>query len=185
MDAKAIVREMVKNGQGKAEITANLQELGIPDAEKYYDEAIAEEGKGTIRPEIGDSSDAEKEAKDILESETKPLFGAPQEHPIGKKPSDDEKKRVDKAVEEIPELEITNIDDEGEKTRDIQEMLGKKKAEREIMGRMPVTSFQNLDEVERKMDELVSMLRAVYEIDKKILDANREVLLRLKTEKTQ
>jgi hypothetical protein len=181
MDAKAIVREMLANGHSKEDIISNLQELGISDAEKYYEDALRSEGKGVISEGVSTKDhEAEKEAKDILESHTKPLFGEKSNSIFTPNPTDDEKKRADKAVEDIPELEVTSISAEGEKIEDIGEMLGKKPSQKDLMKRMPTTSFQNLDEVERKLDDMISMLKAVYEIDQKILEANRDLLMRVK-----
>ncbi|MFH1442883.1 MAG: hypothetical protein ABIG96_02515 [Candidatus Micrarchaeota archaeon] len=181
MDAKAIVREMMKNGQSKQDIIANLQELGISDAEKYYEDALAEEGKGVISPGLGDEKgssifgqdDPEREAKDILENETKPLFGEakPQKAPASAK----------EAVEDVPELEITSIGDEGETVENVGGM--KREARPEVMRQMPKTSLQSTDELERKLDEMISLLKAVYDIDKRILEANRDMLLRIKSDK--
>ncbi|MFH0971363.1 MAG: hypothetical protein V1835_02240 [Candidatus Micrarchaeota archaeon] len=183
MDAKAIVREMIGNGQSKAEIITNLQELGISEPEQYYEDAMRGEGKGVLSSGLGEkNNEAEREAKDILESETKPLFGGGSGNSMfTPKPTDEEKKRADRAVEDIPELEVTSISADGEKVKNIGEMLGKNSDREVIMRKMPNTSFRNIDEVERKLDELNAMLKAVYEIDMKILEANRDMLLRLKT----
>ncbi len=223
MDAKAIVREMRKNNQSKEEIISNLQELGIGDAEKFYEDAIAEEGLGVLsensedleapimetlggegnketekeetsekaiglgkfgeegrEEDQGKGPDEEKEALDILDSETKPLFTGGKSLFSGK-PTEREKQHVDKAIEDIPKLEVTSVSDEGEKVREIG---GRERMEPpEIMKSMPSTSIQDLDGVERKLDELISLTKAVYDLDKKILEANRDVLLRLKEQK--
>jgi hypothetical protein len=206
MDAEEIVREMRKNGQSKEDIISNLQDLGIPNPEKYYERVISEEGKGVLEgsskpegikePEVesilgnggknGDPkySEAEGEAKDILHSETKSLFETKSHSIYNPAPSPAEKERADKAVEDIPELEITSIKDGEEKVSDIEEMLGKRQAPQQVMKSMPQMSLQRLDEVERKLDEMISITKAVYEIDRKILEANRDLILRLKAQKT-
>ncbi|MBI5225385.1 hypothetical protein HY989_05955 [Candidatus Micrarchaeota archaeon] len=189
MDAKAIVREMLNAGHTKSEIVSNLQELGIFDAEKYYEDALRETGKGSVSSDLNvgsissdkgkslfdKDSDTDEEAKDILDQHTTSIF------------QDSRPKKAvttESAMEDIPQLEITSINDEGEKVKNIGEMLGKNSsAKNQLVRNMPTSSLQHLDEVESKLDEMISLLKAVYEIDRKILDANRDVLLRLKTDK--
>ncbi len=192
MDAKAIVREMLAAGHTKAEIISNLQELGIYEAEKYYDEALSETGKGSVSSDLhiesisaepgkslfGKESETDREAKDILDEHTTSIFQDPKAKPR-------REITAESAMEDIPQLEITSIDDDGEKIKNIGEMLGKNSASKnQLVRNMPNSSLQNLDEVESKLDEMISLLKAVYEIDKKILSANRDVLLRLKSDKT-
>src|SRR3989344_1122285 len=199
MDAEEIVREMRRNGQGKDEIVANLRELGINEPEKYYERVISEEGKGVLEgsgnqdsisePEIeriagreeGKYSDEEGEAKDILHSETKSLFETKKTSIYDPAPTPQEMQRADKAVDEIPRLQITSIRGGEARVCEIEEMLGKKEAPQQVMKSMPQMSLSRLDEVERKLDEMISITKAVYEIDKRILEANRELILKLKT----
>jgi hypothetical protein len=182
MDAKEIAREMIKSGHSKEEILSNLKELGINAPEKFYEDAMLEEGKGVISKELGDKkSDDEEEAEDLFGGENKPLFGDSKQ--TQQKPTREEKRRADKAVEDIPQLEITNISDEGEKIKDIGEMLGKDDSGEHPMKSMPKTSFADIDELERKLNELISITKAVYEIDRKILEANRDLITKLKSER--
>lgn len=237
---------MRRNGQSKEDIISNLQELGIPEPEKYYERVISEEGKGILSEGNKDESisepefesilneaerDSEKggdlfgsggkggkesnesakrgsytenerkyetskggaialegsehEGKEVLKSETRSLFENKGGNALfNPEPSTAEKQRAQQAVEGIPKLEITSIRDGEEKVSDIEEMLGKKQAPPQIMKSMPQMSLAHLDEVERKLDDLISVTKAVYEIDKKILEANRELILKLKTQKT-
>ncbi|MFH1751220.1 MAG: hypothetical protein ABH863_06070 [Candidatus Micrarchaeota archaeon] len=201
MDAAEIVREMRRNGQGKDEIVSNLRDLGISEPEKYYERVISEEGKGILgtdekppegisEPEIesimgegrgsGGNGDSDREAKDILDTETHSLFESSKDRHDAK---ENEEMTAEKAVEDIPKLEITSVRDGKEETREIggRKKIGDERPE--IMKSMPKTSLQNLDEVERKLDDLISITRAVYDIDRKILDANRDLLLKLKSGK--
>lgn len=181
MDALEIAKEMVKSGHQREEILSNLRELGIENPEKYYEDAMRQEGKGIIKSEIGFGIDKEK-TNDVLEGEAKSLFGESGNLFSGdKRQTSDEKRKVDSAMEDIPKLEITSIGSEGESVKDIGQMLGKEQKEMPFMKSMPTSSLGDLDKVERKLDDLISKLTAVYEIDRQILEANREVLLRLKT----
>ena len=78
----------------------------------------------------------------------------------------------------LPKLEITSVSPQGESPKNLEEMLG-----RQLMQRPAGTTLSNAEEVERKLDEAIALLRALQEINKKILDANRELLLKMKTQK--
>ena len=59
-------------------------------------------------------------------------------------------------------------------------MLGKGNATEEIMKSIPKTSFSNTDDVESKLDDLMALVKALQEINRKILETNRDILLHLK-----
>lgn len=102
--------------------------------------------------------------------EVKPLFGVQEPSKEGKEEAD----------EEIPKLEITKIEGGEEKTTDIASMLNKAGVE-SAMRPMPQTSLADVDQLERKIDDLLAAVKALQDINRQILEANREMLFRLKT----
>ncbi|MEK6954091.1 MAG: hypothetical protein AABX01_03730 [Candidatus Micrarchaeota archaeon] len=194
-------RVIASEGKGVLIDSQKIDDISEPEVESMLGEAEKddakygeEEGYGKESPTSGNSlfgssprnansDDSHAESKDILKSETKSLFENKGRGIYSPEPTSGDRKRADDAMEGIPKLEITSIKDGNEKVSDIEEMMGKRKEPLQIMKSMPQTSLQNLDAVERKLDELISLTKAVYEIDRKILEANRDLILRFKTQK--
>lgn len=88
---------------------------------------------------------------------------------------------------EIGKLQITSVSQEGsEKTVDLESMLSKQNSQNNdnSTGTSANTaSFDNakIAELERKIDNLVALTKALQDVNKKILDAERENLLRKKS----
>lgn len=208
MDVKLIIKDMVRNGMTKDEIVANISELGIQDPERIYEESLQAMHEVKVQQPVREVSLAESRPAAEEPPAGKPLFGAPvqakQATPssapttpstdktdgravldeetnalFDHKPQSDEQ-AAREAVEDIPKLEITSVAGSDEKTVDIETMLGKQKEDRqELMKGMPSSSLANIDDVERKLDEAIALLKALQEINKKILEANRDIASRL------
>ena len=153
MELKAIIREMLKKGMTEQQIKDSLTEIGIPNPDEVYSEATSQ----------------------IKEVE----LGAPEKPAHEEKTGEDEGESLfeDKKEPEMKpeELKITSISGDGEKEVKIGDMLSDGKPA--IMKKMPETSS---DDIERKLDETISLLKALQDINKKILETERDVLLRLK-----
>ncbi len=135
------------------------------------EEAADELGQPLFGKEGGLHEQEEKE--EVLEG--RDLFGG-----APKKPGQEERRGEEPAAKDLglPELEITNVTREGEKAKSLEEMLGK-----QLMEKPPETTLQNVEEVERKLDETIALLKSLQQINQKILEANREMLLKLKMQK--
>ena len=130
-----------------------------------------------------DNAQKEKPGEDAAPSEGKLLFDDEmpireifEKHETGKGTNP----AVENAVEEIPQLELTHVTESGEKIENIEEMLGKGNVTEEIMKSIPKASFSDIEDVERKLDDLIALVKALQEINKKILETNRDILLHLK-----
>lgn len=175
MDLKQMIRDMIQSGMSNEEIVENLKELGIENVNDVLDETLrdeAEKAKKKVAHIVKKEPGPDDEIGDAEPEEGKPLF----EEPPAMQPH--EKEAAKKATEEIPELEITSVSGNQEKQTNIEEMLGKAE-----MKRMPHTALSNVEDVENKLDEAIALLKSVQDINQKILEANRDVLLRLKMQK--
>ncbi len=170
MDPIEIVRQMLADGASEAEIVQSLEELGIENAQKIVADAKAKASPKQVQ--------AKPQPKAALEEEEgESLFDEP------KKPAPSRPAR-----EEIPELEITKVSDEGEEeTVDIESMLGKNKLAHSLSSGgqedgesapLSIADGKRLKAIEDKLDNLISLAKALQDLNKKILDAEREQLLR-------
>ncbi|MFH1200382.1 MAG: hypothetical protein V1708_04910 [Candidatus Micrarchaeota archaeon] len=113
------------------------------------------------------------------EDEVKPLFGELRKDTAQEKGKPAQAKPVE---DEIPKLEITSIYGGEEKSTDIASMLNKAGIETPMRA-MPQSSIADADAIERKLDDLEAAIKALTEVNRQILEANRETLFRLKTQK--
>lgn len=185
---KAIADALAAEEKGKPTIPKKQETVQpqqpAPEEAKGEEELEIEglEGSKSLFEEEKPPADAEEALK-----EAKPLFEKGEE--TGEEPEKEEAKplfeeapKTEAAVEEIPRLEITKISGGEEKTTDIASML-KKAGVESVMQPMPQTSALDLDKLERKLDDLLAATKALQEINKQILEANREMLFKLKTMK--
>ncbi|MFH1107072.1 MAG: hypothetical protein V1787_04195 [Candidatus Micrarchaeota archaeon] len=207
MDLRLMIKEMIQQGMSDEEIVANLKELGIQDVEKAIADALAEDEKGApkaraqapqqkIETPIEEAGEGPEEPEvEGLES-SKSLFEEPaekeeaedKEEPVKQlfeetpKPAPHERRKAEAAVEDIPKLEITKIEAGEEKTTDIAAMLNKAGIE-SVVQPVAQTRLADIGGVERKLDDLLAAIKALQSIDKQILEANREMLFKLKVQK--
>lgn len=178
MDVKTIIREMLKKGMTREQIKASLQELGMENAEELIESAANQirEAQVAAAPKQEKAQAPKKE--EAAPSEPKELFEEMKPEPSQKEaePEQEEKKE---AEGEKPGFSFTTISGEGEKEETVGEKLGEEQPD--VMTGMPKTSLSDMDSVERKLDETIALLKALQDINKKILDTERNVLLRLKT----
>ncbi|MDP3742239.1 MAG: hypothetical protein Q8R15_02915 [Candidatus Micrarchaeota archaeon] len=85
--------------------------------------------------------------------------------------------------EESGELQITKIDGESEKTVavDIKNMLESVSGGEsdEIMKNISKTDIGNADEMEDKLDQIIALLKALQDVNKKTLETNRDILVKM------
>ncbi len=91
---------------------------------------------------------------------------------------------VAKMLKEIPEktegeLRITKIDGDKEQTVDIKSILEGGSDEGQLMKKVASTNLGNADEIEDKLDQVIALLKSLQEMNKKILETNRDLLVKL------
>ena len=92
---------------------------------------------------------------------------------------------VKPAANEEGKIRITKIDGDSEQTVDIRNILeGGGTEEVELMKKVADTNVGNADELEDKLDQIIALLKALQDINKKILETNRDLLVKL-NKKTQ
>ncbi len=91
--------------------------------------------------------------------------------------------KAGKATESEGELRITKIDGENEKTVaiDIKNMLESVSGGEsdELMKTVSKTDIGNADEMEDKLDQIIALLKALQDVNKKILESNRDILVKM------
>lgn len=87
--------------------------------------------------------------------------------------------------DEIPRFEVTSIAGGEEKTLQVGKNTPDSSfvsAGEGLISRVSSTTTGDIEQVEQKLGEILALLRALQEVNRKILETNREVLLRLKTQ---
>lgn len=134
-DVKLIVKQMKDAGMSEADILANLNELGIENAEGQMAAVLKEVGAVSA-----------KKSRQLEEGE----------------------------------LRITKIDGEKEQTVDIKNILeGGSSEEGELMKKIANSDVGNADDIEDKLDQIIALLKALQDVNKKILETNRDLLVKM------
>ncbi len=77
-------------------------------------------------------------------------------------------------------IQITKIDSEGEKTVDIGKIInGGDEKQSELMKTVSRTDISDADALEDKLDQIIALLKALQELNKKVLETNRDLLVKL------
>ncbi len=197
MDPTEIIRQLLAEGASESDIIQALDELGIENPQKILADAKTKlKIKTPAAPQTQQSQPAQSnrqyQAREENESGNS-LFEEPGQKSSslfeGKKP---ETPSEENGVEGQG-LQITKVSDEGEEeTLDIESMLGggekpgrerpRQAAEPEGEQSTGATGFgeKRLKSIEEKVDNLIALTKALQELNKKILEAEREALLRAK-----
>lgn len=128
-----------------------------------------EEGEEPPAGLMGDVVEKPRERKSLFEK--KKAAPAKEEEPAEEPEEPEEEK-----TETPPELKITSVTEEGEKEIDIQQMLSKASE----LPKGATLSPSEAGSLKQKLDETIALLKALEEVNKKILETDREVLMRLK-----
>ena len=142
VDVKKIIQDMARRGMNAEQIIGTLKELGVPDAERVFQEALESLKEVSMAPpgEAGAAAGGAEKA-----GEEKPAEKA--EITI---PEEDRKP--------VPDLEkIMSEAEKGEAPADVKELR-------------------------QKLDEMESLLKALQDTVKQVLETDRSVLLRMKKE---
>ena len=183
MDLKIVIRQLLDKGLSREQVISNLQELGVSDAEKLFDEAVAQQKPAVApapKPQLqetqapqsrglfkqmeepaekpyspaGEKDDGQVSISEIMETQGKSLF---------KPPSERQEKEI-----EMPQVEIVRQEEEPEE----EKPAAAKQWEKETGGNLTL---------EEKVDEALALLKALESINEKILDTDRKILLRSKS----
>lgn len=179
MDVKVIVKQMRDSGMSNDEIIANLNDLGVANPQQYLNDAPTQEPTTPTTTSTPDAPSFE-----TIGGGRKPITKTQQEETpanLFESPAAKTKPTQTNQDEPSPNFQFTKIDGDEEKTVDLEKMLGKEDASEgaQVM-RTVAKSNINSDEIESKLDETVALLKSLQEINKKILDTNRDILMRLK-----
>lgn len=181
MDVKVIVKQMRDSGMSNDEIIANLNDLGVANPQQYLNDTPAQEpitSTTTSTPDAPSFETIGGGRKPITKTNTQQ-----EENPANlfENPAAKPKPAQTNQDEPTPNFQFTKIDGDEEKTVDLEKMLGKEDpSEGAQVMRTVAKSNINSDEIESKLDETVALLKSLQEINKKILDTNRDILMRLK-----
>ena len=82
-------------------------------------------------------------------------------------------------------IQITRVDGEREQTVDIGRIIengttnDEGNGENGLMKRVASTNISNTDDMEDKLDQIIALLKALQDVNKKILETNRDLLLKM------
>ena len=153
VDLKKIIREMLAKGFSEEEIKQNLADLGVEDPARVFKEATEQMKPMAIAPQKGE----EKGEEEAEEEEGKPpatLFAPAVKPAAGKAEPEEEEKGVETLFGEEKILKEESVESEAE----------------------AAVFSKGADE---KLDDAIALLKSLQDINKKILETNRAVLLRL------
>ncbi len=165
MEIKAIVREMLDAGMPESEILANLSELGVADAQKVLNEAKAASPKPPAAP-----APAERAGRD--EALSKPfstggsLFSG--------KAEDERDGLFGSAAPGLKDSAAGGLFSAESKKNEEPDPYGTSRASTGMQ-----SDRELLLETEKKVDELVALTKSLLDLNRKILDSNRDLLLRM------
>lgn len=168
MDIKSIIREMLNSGMNEQQIKDNLKELGIEDADSVFADAVDQmKPLSPSAPDVPKPAVVQEQQKE--QAQEKELFST---SPI---------KSSEPQGGQTPGFSFTRVSGEGEK----EELVDSERQElaasaNELMKTVANTSVSDLDSVEQKLDQTIALLKALQDINQKILQSQRDVLLRLK-----
>jgi len=178
-DVRQIIKKMREDGLSAEEAKASLAELGFANADALVNEIYGASAGAGAKPSAAQAAASEGAGGE--EGEGKELFGGQEKageekeeeaEEVEEKPASAEAEKI-----EIPELRITRIEGGEEKEVSIEEML---KSASTSAGGEPALTKAEAASLKAKLDETISLLKALQEINRKILEAEREVLMRLK-----
>lgn len=197
MDVKEIVKKMLEKGMTREQVKNNLVELGFENADELINstappqpqkpkslETEAQEAPENFMEDVFDKKTGnektgagDEEGKNLFKEEppSEELFGGAK--PPAKEEPAKENELPEPEEREVPDLKITSISEGGEeKEVNIQSMLSEAGVE---TSDAHFTKAQE-NAIKSKLDESIALLKALQDINKKILDTDKEVLMRLK-----
>ncbi|MDP2717631.1 MAG: hypothetical protein Q8P02_02725 [Candidatus Micrarchaeota archaeon] len=186
MDLNKIIRDMLAKGMTEEQVKDNLRELGVTDADAVFAKATERMHEMSAPPASKDAPPSGKKAPEPMKEFS---FSQEDEHDLfAEKPAEadaEPEKPVSRPLaepeDEKPGFSFTSVSDEGEKeVRVGRPALPAVDKAGELMQSVPETSLGDLDAVERKLDQTLAMLKALKDVNEKILQSQRDVLLRLK-----
>ncbi|MEM0475553.1 MAG: hypothetical protein QW343_02040 [Candidatus Norongarragalinales archaeon] len=185
-----VIKRMRAEGMTREQIIDTLAELGFPNAAELYDKnAGAQQAPKPPTPKpFGLAEAAAREEKEEdAEKKVGGKEGDKEEKPLFEEVKKTEKEGRSEVSSEPRELQITQVSDEGlEKTVSIEDLLSKEGVAATAPERGAEATRETVDSSLRaKLEETNALLRALAEVNKKILETDREVLMRLKAKEAK
>ncbi len=75
-------------------------------------------------------------------------------------------------------LKITRVKGDSEREVEVENSL-ENSEEPDIMKKVAASNISNVDEMEDKLDQIISLLKSMQTLNKQILETNRDVLMKL------
>ncbi len=164
MDIKSIIREMLNAGMSEQQIKDNLKELGIENPDAVFADAVDQMKPMSPGTSIQKTTPPAEAAPD----EEKELFAS------------DARGRPEDADSLKPGFSFTRVSEAGENEEHVSDQKELAASATDLMKSVSKTSLSDLDTVEQKLDQTIALLKALQDINQKILQSQRDVLLRLK-----
>ncbi len=133
-----------------------------------------------VKDIIKQMKDAGMSDPDIVENLKELGIKKPEEE-LSKALREIEKNTAKKQGESEESLRITKIRGEQEEDIDVKKIL--EGGEPELMKKVAYTNFSKIDQVEDKLDQVIALLKALHELNKKILETNRDLLVKASKDK--
>lgn len=150
VDVKKIIQDMARRGMNAEQIIGTLKELGVPNAEQVFQEALESLREISVAPPEGQPAETPKAAPAAAGA------GA------ATAPAEKEEK-----------VEITIPEEAKKPVPDLEKMISEAEA-------APSAAPLEVKELRQKLDEMESLLKALQDTVKQVLETDRGVLLRLK-----
>ncbi len=166
-DLRTVIREMLAKGMSEQQIKDNLAELGVENADEMY-AAATEQLKSVSVGNAPRPPAPAKPASDMSEMSLQPLGDSPsQPTPPAPRPQA-AKPAVQPSSDELFQMPSLVEPGDAQKTAPVAEAM------QTLAPSLPGSS-------DDKLDEAIALLKALNDLNKKILEANRDILLRLKS----
>ncbi len=188
MDLKIVIRQLLEKGLSREQVISNLKELGVSDAEKLFEEAIAPQQKTTPLAKTQAPEEKQQGLFKQMEREAQPEKTG-KSAPAQAKPFSKRKGELEINISDLVENQGKSLfrEEEVEASEEPRaEIAMEEKAERkeedESIEVKPKTekSGRPPESLEEKIDEALALLKALESINEKILDTDRKLLLRTK-----
>ena len=169
-DLRTVIREMLAKGMSEQQIKDNLAELGVENADEMYAAATEQLKSMTVGQNGNGTNGAGKPSGGMNEMDLQPLTGtpAPQAPVAPPAPRLQPPKPAAAPPEQVAQMPLLVEPGDAQKSAPIAD----------AMQTVAPTLYGSSDD---KLDEAIALLKALNDLNKKILEANRDILLRLKS----
>lgn len=177
-DLRQVIREMLAKGMTEEQIKANLAELGVDNVDEIYNAATEQLKSVSLGASAPRPAQAASSSQGMSEMSIQPLGGNPApEAPVAPAPP-----QAQPAPRPAPQPEAPaapQVQQEGQISMSSLDAPSEAESVAAAVNTVqPVASLPG--SADEKLDEAIALLKALNDLNKKILDSNRDILLRLK-----